>query len=142
MPEVRERLCGPSEIAALHAVKKVTAYRWNDRGRLSPPTWTVSSHAVWSLDAVVRWSRQEGKYQRALDRWAEYLDAKGLPMEDLTFTALYDLLQLGQAVTRVEEIGTPAERVPSSASASTRPGAVRGSGGRGGARPRGEKARA
>jgi predicted DNA-binding transcriptional regulator AlpA len=101
------RPCGPVEVATLHAIKRSTAYRWSDRDRLPPPTWLVSSHRVWTLDAITHWSKQIGKYQDAIDRWVGHLDGKGLYVGELTFEVLYDLLALGQPATRTEEIGVP-----------------------------------
>jgi hypothetical protein len=108
----RTRLVGPIEMAALHAVPRTTAWSWNGRTRLPPPTWVVSSHELWLLEVVDRWSKQTGRHEAAIGRWTEHLDAFGeaAPVGGWTFESLYDLLRLGEPDTRVQEIGVPIRR--------------------------------
>jgi hypothetical protein len=105
-----QRPVGLQEIAVLHGYRRTTAYRWRGRHRLPDPSFHLSGHFIWAdLDAIVTWSRQTGRYQKAIDKWSAHLDGKGLSVGDLTFEVLYDLLRLGRAQTRVEEIGVPSE---------------------------------
>jgi hypothetical protein len=102
----KPRIVGPQEIAVLHGSPTSTAWRWKGRGRLPPASWRVSNHDTWLLEAIETWSRQTGRYQPAIRRWARHLDRGEA---EVTFEVLYDLLQLGQEKTRVAEVGLPVD---------------------------------
>jgi hypothetical protein len=107
---------GPQEIAILHGSPTSTAWRWKGRRRLPEPTLHVSGHDLWDLSVIEQWSRQTGRWQSAIRRWAEHLGRmvmvvgsdRPVPDPSLDFGELYDLLQLGQEKTRLDEIGMPA----------------------------------
>jgi hypothetical protein len=117
------RIVGPQEIAILHGSPTSTAWRWKGRRRLPDPTWHVSGHDLWDLAVIEVWSRQTGRWQGAIRRWAEHTgrlvrDGSGglVPDPALTFADLYDELGLGRVETRLGEVGMPAP-VPETADA-------------------------
>jgi hypothetical protein len=68
------RIVGPQEIAILHGNPASTVWRWQGRGRLPPATWRVSGHDLWTLETIEHWSRQTGRWQAAIRKWARHLD--------------------------------------------------------------------
>lgn len=108
------RPVGPQEIAILHGSPTSTAWRWKGRGRLPAATWHVSGHDLWDLSVIEVWSRQTGRWQGAIRRWAEHLDrmvpdggGRLVPDPHLSFAELYDLLRLGREETLVARYGLP-----------------------------------
>jgi hypothetical protein len=117
------RPVGPQEIAVLHGSPTSTAWRWKGRDNLPAPAFRVSGHDVWELTTIEVWSKQtrrtptQTRWDVAIGTWARHLgrmvpDGEGglVPDPKLTFTELYDLLQLGQEQTRLGEIGMPVQQ--------------------------------